>query len=179
MKMIILINGPFGVGKTSVATLLNENLENYIIFDPEEIGSMLRNIVTEDIQYQKEKTDDFQDIILWKELTVLIAAKLMATYNTNLIIPMTIYKLEYFNYIISELKKIDSQVYHFCLLAQRQTIADRLLKRGEKIGSWPFKQIDKCLYSFEHNLEMFGQIILTDCLSVKDITSAILNTVLE
>ena len=90
--MIILINGPFGVGKTSVATLLNENLENYIIFDPEKIGSMLRNIVTEDIQYQKEKTDDFQDIILWKELTVLIAAKLMATYNTNLIIPMTIYK---------------------------------------------------------------------------------------
>ena len=74
MKMIILINGPFGVGKTSVATLLNENLENYIIFDPEEIGSMLRNIVTEDIQYQKEKTGDFQDIILWKELTVLIAA---------------------------------------------------------------------------------------------------------
>ena len=87
--------------------------------------------------------------------------------------------MEYFNYIISELKKIDSQVYHFCLLAQRQTIADRLLERGEKIGSWPFKQIDKCLYSFEHNFEMFGQIIFTDCLSVKDITSAILNTVLE
>ena len=90
--MIILINGPFGVGKTSVATLLNENLENYIIFDPEEIGSMLRNIVTEDIQYQKEKTDDFQDIILWKELTVLIAAKLMATYNTNLIIKICLPK---------------------------------------------------------------------------------------
>ncbi|MBS5725025.1 MAG: AAA family ATPase [Clostridiales bacterium] len=177
--MIILINGPFGVGKTSVATLLNESLEDYIIFDPEEVGGMLRNIVTEDILYPKEKTDDFQDIILWKELTVLIAAKLMATYNTNLIIPMTIYKLEYFNYIISELRKIDCQVYHFCLLAQRQTIIDRLLERGEKIGSWPFEQIDKCLYSYENNMGMFGKIIFTDCLSVKDITAAILNTVLE
>lgn len=43
-KMIILINGAFGVGKTSVASELKKTINNSMIFDPEEIGYMLRNI---------------------------------------------------------------------------------------------------------------------------------------
>jgi len=175
--MIILLNGPFGIGKTTTAKILNEKIENSIIYDPEEVGGMLQKIVIEEIKHPNEKTGDFQDIIIWKELVVLIAKKMIDVYNKNLIIPMTIYNLEYFEYIWDELKKIDCQIYHFCLLAQKATIEKRSLKRGEKMGSWPFKQIDKCLSSFEHNVNLFNPVIYTDELSVEEVTSHILKTV--
>jgi 2-phosphoglycerate kinase len=55
--MIIMINGAFGVGKTSVANELQKTINNSMIFDPEEIGYMLRNIITEDIAYPSETTN--------------------------------------------------------------------------------------------------------------------------
>lgn len=39
--MIIWINGSFGVGKTSTAELLKKELDNSIMYDPEEIGGLL------------------------------------------------------------------------------------------------------------------------------------------
>lgn len=171
--MIIMINGPFGVGKTSVASALREKLTDFMIFDPEEIGFMLRNIVTDDVKHPSEKTGDFQDIILWKELTAHVAEKLISTYNKSLIIPMTVHNTEYFKYIINEFKKFDS-VRHFCLLAQRKTIEERLSARGEQYGSWAFTQIDKCLKSFENNKDLFNKILYTDNLSVSEICDCIL-----
>lgn len=71
--MIIMINGAFGVGKTSVAEALNQTLDNSMLYDPEEVGFMLRNIVTEKVLESDEKTNDFQDLELWKTLTVEVA----------------------------------------------------------------------------------------------------------
>lgn len=36
--MIIMINGAFGVGKTTTAQALNEELANSMIYDPELVG---------------------------------------------------------------------------------------------------------------------------------------------
>lgn len=173
IKLIIMINGPFGVGKTSAASALCEKLTDFMIFDPEEIGFMLRNIVTDDVKYPSEKTGDFQDIILWKELTAHIAERLISTYNKSLIIPMTVHNTGYFKYIINELQKFD-RVRHFCLLAQRKTIEERLSSRGEQYGTWAFNQIDKCLNSFENNKGLFHQILYTDNLSVSEICDCII-----
>ena len=175
--MIILINGPFGIGKTTAASILNERIKNSLIFDPEEVGTMLRKTVKDDIKYPEEKTDDFQDIILWKELTVTVAERLLSTYKRDLIIPMTIYDPERFRYIISGLKKADRNTFHFCLLAQRATIEKRLLKRGEEVGSWAFRQTEKCLFSFEQNRELFEKIIYTDNLSVEETIGSIMETI--
>ena len=172
--MIIMINGPFGVGKTSVATILKDKIENSLIFDPEEVGFMLRNIIIEDIKFSEEKTGDFQDIRLWKVLTVDVAALLLKTYKANLIVPMTICNLDYFSYIYEEFKKVDKMVHHFCLLAKKDTISKRLIKRGDKIGSWPFQQIERCLCSFENNNINFKNIIYTDELTEMQICQNIL-----
>ncbi len=172
--MIIMLNGPFGVGKTSVASLLRDKVENSMIYDPEEIGFMLRNIITDDIKLDKEKTDNFQDLKLWKVLTVEIAKQLSETYRKNLIVPMTICHTEYYSYIREGFEKIDASVHHFCLLASKDTIHRRLLNRGDEAGSWAFKQTDKCLYSFENNSDIFREIIYTDGLTVDTITEVIL-----
>lgn len=172
--MIIIINGPFGVGKTSVASLLNDKIENSMIYDPEEIGFMLRNIITDDVKLDEEKTDNFQDLKLWKILTVVVAKQLSETYCKNLIVPMTIYNTEYYSYIHEGFEKIDDSVYHFCLLASKDTIHSRLLNRGDEASSWAFKQTEICLDSFEDNPDIFKEIIYTDELTVDTITEIIL-----
>ena len=42
--MIIWINGSFGVGKTSTAEVLKNELDKSVIYDPEEIGGFLSNM---------------------------------------------------------------------------------------------------------------------------------------
>ncbi|MGY3188966.1 hypothetical protein [Lysinibacillus sp. TE18511] len=60
--MIIMINGAFGVGKTTIANRLQNEIKNSMIYDPEEIGFMLRNVVPEDIKRNETCTGDFQDL---------------------------------------------------------------------------------------------------------------------
>ncbi|KOO47247.1 AAA family ATPase [Viridibacillus arvi] len=149
--MIILINGAFGVGKTSVAEQLHENLEESLIFDPEVVGYMLRHMLPNDIKEKEAPSGDFQDFILWRKLFVETARCLHEQYGKTLIVPMTIRNFEYFTEIMKGLYKVDKEVYHFCLTATKETIHKRLLERGEVIGDWCFQQTDKCLASYENN----------------------------
>lgn len=43
--MIVMVNGAFGAGKTTVAEELLRQIDGSMIFDPEEVGYMLRSIV--------------------------------------------------------------------------------------------------------------------------------------
>lgn len=45
--MIIMINGAFGVGKTTISTELVKVVENSMLYHPEEAGYMLRNMLPE------------------------------------------------------------------------------------------------------------------------------------
>lgn len=177
--MIIMINGPFGVGKTTLAHMLKKSINESMIFDPEEVGFMLRNIVTEDVRLDSESTGDFQDLIPWKELFVDVAQRLANTYKKNLIIPMTIWNKEYFSYIKNELKKVDSEVYHFCLLASKEIIHKRLSNRGDTYGSWAFQQTDKCLRSFQDDSELFASLVTTDNMSEDEVHTYILKYIEE
>lgn len=82
-EMIIMINGAFGVGKTTVANELLQTVSNSMLYDPEIVGFMLREIITEDIKHENEKTDNFQDLELWKVLVVNVAKQIKAKYKKN------------------------------------------------------------------------------------------------
>lgn len=169
--MIIMINGAFGVGKTTVSNELQKEVENSMIFDPEEIGSLLGKILPVDVMALEAKTGDFQDLELWKQLTVTIAGHIIEQYKVNLIVPMTIRKVEYFNYIFDGLKQVDEQTYHFCLTAKEGTIFNRLKERGEEEGNWCFQQTSKCLEAYkEHD---FGEYINTENVPVHTIVRTI------
>lgn len=169
--MIIMINGAFGVGKTTVSNELQKEIENSMIFDPEEIGTLLGKILPVDVMALEARTGDFQDLELWKQLTVTVAEHLIAQYKVNLIVPMTIRKVEYFNYIFDGFKKIDEQTTHFCLTANQETIFDRLRERGEEEGNWCFQQTSKCLKAYkEHD---YGDYINTENVPVHTIVQTI------
>lgn len=62
--MIICLNGPFGVGKTTLANILHKRIENSYLYDPELVGDFL--------QHQLPKTlcpEDFQDYSVWRQST--------------------------------------------------------------------------------------------------------------
>ena len=63
--MIIVLNGSFGVGKSSTAEALLARLPNAMIFDPEIVGQMVR-FITLNVRKGHEDTDDFQDIAMWR-----------------------------------------------------------------------------------------------------------------
>ncbi|MCA0174119.1 AAA family ATPase [Bacillus sp. RAR_GA_16] len=169
--MIIMVNGAFGVGKTTVAEALLKNVDNSMIYDPEIIGFMLRNIIPEDVQLQEAKAGDFQDLKLWTELTVETAARLITRYNRNLIVPMTIRNPDYFQYIFSGLNKWDETIHAFCLTASKETIATRLFNRGEVEGAWCFHQTDSCIDAFERY--PLGESISTENVSINAIIEEI------
>jgi len=173
--LIIMINGAFGAGKTSAAQMLKPLIPNSMIYDPEEIGYMIRKIIVEEIRLVEERTDDFQDIELWRILVVKTAHEIKKKYNRHLIIPMTIYKSENFDYIYNGLRSIDNDIFHFCLIASEDTIHGRLAKRGDSYGGWTYQQTKKCVNVLHNN--KFQEHIITDQLETKDIVEIILKKV--
>ncbi|MCY9696749.1 AAA family ATPase [Paenibacillus alginolyticus] len=173
--MIIMINGAFGAGKTTAANELLPFVPNSMIFDPEEIGYMLRKLVTVEDRLVHERTDDFQDLEMWRVLTVKTAAELKSTYNKHLIVPMTIYKRHNFDYIYNGFKRIDKNVFHFCLSATADTLNRRLTKRGDEPGGWQFQQVDKCVAALKD--PVFENHISTDDLETEDILRIILKKI--
>jgi hypothetical protein len=61
--MIIWINGAFGAGKTTTATLVAGLLPAAKLFDPDHLGYLLTSFVD-------APTGDFQDLPLWRHLLI-------------------------------------------------------------------------------------------------------------
>ena len=134
--MIIMLNGSFGVGKSSVARELRRMIPNSMIYNPEIVGTALRYL-TEGIRAPHEETGDFQDIILWPRLTIVTAEHLFRLFRHSLIVPMTLANPEYLKTIKNRLAAISPPLYHFCLVASLDTIQQRLQNRKEDTSwSW-------------------------------------------
>ena len=170
-----MINGAFGVGKTSVANEIVKKIERSIIYDPEEIGFYLRHNIPSNVMSEDEKTGDFQDFRIWKNLVVGVAEEIKKQYNCNLVVPMTIRKFEYFQYILRGFKNIDKDTHHFCLTASVETIHKRLTDRGDLVGSWAFQQTEKCLDAFTTN--DYKYYINTENNEIDDVVEIILEMI--
>ena len=144
--MIILINGSFGVGKTTVAKLLVDRIPKSTLFDPEIIGFVLKRL-PKFISLKGCGTEDYQDILLWRRLTTLIALMIHNSLERTIIIPMTFCKLEYLNQLRFVLLH-HAEVHHFCLIAPVEVIYERLRKRGvhssSAEGQWVYPRTTRC-----------------------------------
>jgi hypothetical protein len=146
-----------------------------MIYDPEEIGYMLNKIITEDIYLEEERTDDFQDIGLWRILVVKTAQELMNRYKKHLIVPMTIYKCENFDYILNGFRSFDRDTFHFCLLASEETIKKRVENRGDKFDDWYRKHTNAGVIAFKDI--KFQEHIDTDNKEIEEVVRIILGKI--
>lgn len=170
--MIVMINGAFGVGKTSTAAELVKRLPNTIIYDPEEVGFMLRSIIPDKIKQAGERTGDFQDLELWRILVVQVAEQLKSKYACNLLVPMTLRKKQYFDYIYNGFKGVDKNTFCFCLTASKECIHRRLKQRGDDAGAWSYNQTEDCLNAFSS--EYFGEPVDAENMSILSIVEYIM-----
>ena len=81
-----------------------KNIESYPVksqVKPKEIFNKLPDLPPKSKESINQIFSDFQDIILWKKVVVMIASEIKKQYDKHLVIPMTISEIEYFKYIFN------------------------------------------------------------------------------
>lgn len=172
--MIILLNGPFGIGKTTTADLLVERLPDAMLLDPEEIGTFVRRLVS-----PIEQRDDYQDHALWRVLFVEVAGLLRETYGRTLVVPMTIWRRDYFAAITTGLRGVDPNLVCLRLTASEDVVRRRILGRPNADGphAWCLEHLHVGLSASRD--PFFGQEIPTDGRTPEEVARAIVNALPE
>jgi glutaredoxin-related protein len=114
--MILWINGTLGAGKTSTANELVELLPHARINKPEQVGYMLRHVLTEPV-------NDFQDWPPWRQLVVQTAAQVHDYVGGILVTPMTLLRRDYLQEIFDGLATHDLTVRHVLVHADPGELA--------------------------------------------------------
>ena len=139
--MIVLVNGAFGIGKTTVARALVARLPRAVLYDPELIGIALQRL----LRLTGRTVGDFQDLRVWRKLTIA-AIRVMRLFSANVVVPMAFSNEEYLQEIRRGLQRFEPHVLHFCLVAPIAVVEERLRRRGvpERHAQWLFRRASEC-----------------------------------
>ena len=142
-------------------------IPNSILYDPELLGDFFQENLPKAVC-----PEDFQDYPIWRQTTVQIIRDLATKTGQVIIVPMTVFKKEYCQEIIEQGLIEDMCVQHYILVAEKETILDRLNKRTQENNNWALKHLDNCLQAFEDQIP--GRKIDTDGLRPDEVAASIL-----
>lgn len=129
--MIIWINGTFGSGKTTTGGLLADSDARLRTFDPEWVGYMLRNNLTD------HEVTDFQQFESWRRLTPVVADEIVSVTGQSLVAIQTVLDESHWDELTSGLSALGHQVIHV-VLAPRSTSSvsgSTLTRLSQELGS--------------------------------------------
>jgi broad-specificity NMP kinase len=173
--MIVIINGSFGIGKTTVANLLHNAFPGSAVYDPEWAGFILRRL-PKWIKLKGSGTDDFQDLELWRKFTVAGIQLFRLLASGKVIVPMTFSRHAYLDEVLAGIRRIDSETRIFCLKASLPTVKKRLAGRGTKIegpgSEWIARRIRECAEA--HHDSHFGEPVDTEGRSAQEVAEYII-----
>jgi len=168
--MIIWLNGPFGIGKTSTAHALLRRLPAALLYDPEPFGAALRKTVA-----TFEAAADFQELRAWPSLVVETARVLSDTYGRPLVLPLTVWRRSTVEVLLSGLRAIDPDVRPFRLVASEAVLRARIMGRPVAEGSHAW-----CLTHLDAGLQMMGDAAFGEAIRTEGQTpDQVANTILE
>jgi len=174
--VIVLLNGAFGIGKTTVARVLARRLPGASLYDPERIGFVLQRL-PRFVPLDGRGTDDYQDLPLWRSLLVRGACARRRLART-LVVPMAFSRLDYLGEIRSGLAAIDPDFHHVCLTATLATIHARLAAReraGTPTTDWMLRRAAECVEA--HADPAFDPRIATDDRTPDEVAHAVLESI--
>lgn len=170
--MIVVLNGSFGVGKTTIARRLREVLRGSVVFDPEWAGVGLMRVPGW-VGLRGAGTDDFQDIALWRKSAVVGARLFRFFARGPLIVPMTFTCRAYFDEVVEGLRRCDPELRVYCLRASLPTVQKRLEARGTKStgpeAEWLARRIAECAEA--HRDPHFGEPIATEARDAREVAA--------
>jgi hypothetical protein len=154
--MFLLLNGSFGIGKTTTARLLVRQIAGASIYDPEMAGIILQRLPAWMLGRAK-RAEDFQDIAAWRRLTSL-GARLTHFRSRLVVVPMAFTNLDYFEKLRDSLNR-HAPVVTLCLVAPMPLIEERISARAlaGRSGSdtWALRRAEECCRA--HISPAFGQ----------------------
>lgn len=172
--MVILINGAFGVGKTTVARLVARRLGHTAVFDPELIGFVVQRLR----RIAGRPVEDFQDVALWRRL-VVVGVHATAKIHENVVIPMAFSNLAYLEEIRAGIARFERTVRHFCLVAPIEVVLERLSCRdngaGEQDLNWQYRRATECCVA--HRDAAFGKHVSTLGLTAAEVADHVLASI--
>ncbi|MFD8292517.1 AAA family ATPase [Streptomyces lavendulae] len=144
--MIVWVNGAFGSGKTTLVEELSGRWPEALVYDPEMVGFLLREIV-------EVPTGDFQDLRLWRRQVADLAVGLVQEYGRPLLVPMTLADPGYAGEIFDVLEGAGIELHHFFLTVPRETLEERIdgrtffpddPERERRVRHWAKGRIEAC-----------------------------------
>jgi hypothetical protein len=171
--MVIFLNGAFGIGKTTVARELKRNLTGSLIFDPEKVGFVLRRLPRW-VPLDGRNSQDYQDMRLWRALTAL-GIRATRLSSKKVIVPMAFSNLSYLDEVREQVRRFDTNIFHFCLVAPFEIVEKRVFQRSahRTTIAWQLRRTAECCKV--HRRPEFGQHISTAHRSIDEITTDILS----
>jgi hypothetical protein len=141
LPMILLLNGAFGIGKTTVARALVARLPGSRPFDPELAGIALQRAS----RLAGRRVDDFQDLPLWRRLTTA-GLRLARLRSPTIVVPMTISNPAYLAELRAGIARFEPRLLHACLVAPVAVVHARLRERGAhpETHPWEFRRAAEC-----------------------------------
>lgn len=144
--MIVWINGASGAGKTTTARELIELIPNSTLFDPEDIGAAVVQLLP---PKRLAEVGDLQDLPIWRRLVIDTAAAMLAELGGTLVVPMTLLRQEYRDEIFGGLAARRIGVRHL-LLAPAETILRARTAEREAPPDPPDGEIRQGQWAYDH-----------------------------
>jgi len=170
-----MINGSFGVGKTTIAKLLRGSLPGSAIYDPEWIGFFLRRL-PKWIKLNGAGSDDYQDLALWRKSVIAGVRLFRLLASGPVIVPMAFSRRDYFDEVVMGIEPLDSELRVFCLKASLATVKKRLVERGTEIEGlgteWIARRIVECVEA--HHDSHFGEPVDTEGRNAREVAEEII-----
>lgn len=118
--MIIWLNGTFGVGKTTTASLLDERLADSRVFDPEHVGYMLS------ANFADREFKDFQELPPWRQLVPHALQSVSDFTGSHIIAPQTVLVRDYWLELRRGIEQNGLELIHVLLDANEDTLRSRI-----------------------------------------------------
>ena len=172
LPSVILVNGSFGVGKTSVTREIRRRVQGSAIYDPELAGLVMQRLC----RLAGRKVGDFQDLALWRRSVAAGVRLSRALARGPVLVPMTFSSVDYLSYVLSGIRAFEPDVRVFCLTASLDTIRGRIRHRGDAVegptASWMLRRTEECVRA--HEDPRFGERVDTEGRSVNEVADRIL-----
>jgi hypothetical protein len=121
--VVVAVNGPFGVGKTTACTALAARLPDVLVYDPEAVGTLVRS----QLPYLR---GDYQDRPSWRALVPATAAALALDHGGPIVMPMSVLRRTYLEEILQRLDQHGFAARHVLLHAEHDTVIRRITTDG-------------------------------------------------